>query len=121
MGVRYLESKTAAIDRGYRQTAQRAMILAEVKAAEGHLTAGEIFERVRRKDPKVAYGTVYRSLHLLARHVSTFSGKTPLTTAPFPQVEDLRCDQRLLAENHRRSGLPPSHYGPSPASDRTLA
>ena len=59
--------KTAAIDRGYRQTAQRAMILAEVKAGEGHPTAGEIFERVRRKDPKVAYGTVYRSLHLLAR------------------------------------------------------
>src|SRR5215213_4898908 len=56
------------IDRGYRQTVQRAMILAEVKAAEGHLTAGEIFERVRRKDPKVAYGTVYRSLHLLAQH-----------------------------------------------------
>jgi Fe2+ or Zn2+ uptake regulation protein len=62
------EVKTVAIDRGYRQTAQRAMILAEVKAAEGHPTAGEIFERVRRKDPKVAYGTVYRSLHLLARH-----------------------------------------------------
>lgn len=60
--------KTAAIDRGYRQTAQRAMVLAEVKAADGHLTAGEIFERVRRRDPKVAYGTVYRSLHLLAQH-----------------------------------------------------
>lgn len=52
---------------GYRQTAQRAMILAEVQAAERHLTAGEIFERVRRKDPKIAYGTVYRSLHLLAQ------------------------------------------------------
>lgn len=53
---------------GYRQTAQRAMILAEVKAADAHLTAGEIFERVRRRDPRIAYGTVYRSLHLLARH-----------------------------------------------------
>lgn len=52
---------------GYRQTAQRAMILAEVQAAERHLTAGEIFERVRRKDPRIAYGTVYRSLHLLAQ------------------------------------------------------
>jgi Fur family transcriptional regulator, peroxide stress response regulator len=62
------EVKTQAIDRGYRQTAQRAMILAQVKATDGHPTAGEIFERVRRKDPKVAYGTVYRSLHLLARH-----------------------------------------------------
>jgi len=69
------ESKTAAEKSarpaavsGYRQTSQRAMILAEVKAADGHLTAGEIFERVRRRDPKVAYGTVYRSLHLLSKH-----------------------------------------------------
>jgi Fe2+ or Zn2+ uptake regulation protein len=60
--------KTEAIGRGYRQTAQRAMVLAEVQAAEGHPTAGEIFARVRRRDPRVAYGTVYRSLHLLARH-----------------------------------------------------
>ena len=65
---RHQEVETAATDRGYRQTAQRAMILAEVKAADGHPTAGEIFERVRRKDPRVGYGTVYRSLHLLARH-----------------------------------------------------
>ena len=52
---------------GYRNTAQRTLILAEVQAAESHLTAGEIFERVRRRDPKIAYGTVYRSLHLLAK------------------------------------------------------
>src|SRR5215207_11285957 len=52
----------------YRQTAQRAMILETVQEADGHLTAGEIFERVRRRDPRVGYGTVYRSLHLLAEH-----------------------------------------------------
>lgn len=65
---RLSEAKRGEGNRAFRQTAQRAMILAEVKAADGHLTAGEIFERVRRKDPKVAYGTVYRSLHLLAKH-----------------------------------------------------
>lgn len=53
---------------GFRHTAQRAVILDEVRVAEGHLTAGEIFERVRRRDPKIAYGTVYRSLHVLAAH-----------------------------------------------------
>lgn len=68
VGKAVREQQQAQAGRGYRQTAQRAMILAEVKAAEGHLTAGEIFERVRRKDPKIAYGTVYRSLHLLAQH-----------------------------------------------------
>ena len=53
---------------GFRKTAQRAMVLEEVQAADDHLTAGEVFERVRRKDPRVAYGTVYRSLHLLVQH-----------------------------------------------------
>jgi Fe2+ or Zn2+ uptake regulation protein len=53
---------------GYRNTTQRAVILAEVESAEGHLTAGEIFERVRRSYPSIAYGTVYRTLHLLAEH-----------------------------------------------------
>lgn len=55
-------------ERGYRQTSQRAMILDVVKHSDEHLTAGEIFERVRQRDPKVAYGTVYRSLHLLVQH-----------------------------------------------------
>ena len=54
--------------KGYRNTTQRAMVLEEVRAADGHLTAGEIFERVRRRDPKLAYGTVYRALHVLAEH-----------------------------------------------------
>ena len=53
---------------GYRKTTQRAMILDVVREAESHLTAGEIFERVRQRDPRIAYGTVYRTLHLLARH-----------------------------------------------------
>jgi Fe2+ or Zn2+ uptake regulation protein len=53
---------------GYRKTTQRATILEVVKGADGHLTAGEIFEAVRRRDPRVAYGTVYRTLHLLAQH-----------------------------------------------------
>jgi Fe2+ or Zn2+ uptake regulation protein len=44
------------------------MVLDVVKHAEKHLTAGEIFERVRQRDPRVAYGTVYRSLHLLVQH-----------------------------------------------------
>lgn len=56
------------MDSGFRKTTQRAMILQVVQETDGHLTAGEIFERVRQRDPRVAYGTVYRTLHLLARH-----------------------------------------------------
>ncbi len=53
-------------DNGIRMTTQRAAILAEVRSAEKHLTAGELFERVRRNYPTIAYGTVYRTLHFLA-------------------------------------------------------
>lgn len=52
----------------YRNTAQRAIILEEVESSEEHLTAGEIFERVRKRYPSIAYGTVYRTLHLLSEH-----------------------------------------------------
>jgi Fur family transcriptional regulator, peroxide stress response regulator len=65
-GVRMVGSNV--IREGYRNTTQRAVILAEVQTAEGHLTAGELFERVRRRYPTIAYGTVYRTLHLLAEH-----------------------------------------------------
>ncbi len=51
----------------YRNTVQRQEILDAVQTADGHLTAGEIFERVRRADARIAYGTVYRTLHLLAQ------------------------------------------------------
>ena len=52
----------------FRNTTQRAEVLDEVRRSQCHLTAGEIFERVRRRDPRIAYGTVYRTLHLLAEH-----------------------------------------------------
>ncbi len=53
---------------GVRMTPQRLAILREVRSVGGHMTAGEIYERVRAKNPTVAYGTVYRTLHLLAEH-----------------------------------------------------
>ncbi|MDQ3692971.1 MAG: transcriptional repressor [Chloroflexota bacterium] len=56
------------VQAGYRDTAHRSLVLSVVRGADGHLTAGEIFELVRRRDPRVAYGTVYRSLHVLAEH-----------------------------------------------------
>jgi len=53
---------------GYRRTAQRELILDIVREAAGHVTAGDVFERVRQRDPRVAYGTVYRTLHMLVEH-----------------------------------------------------
>jgi Fe2+ or Zn2+ uptake regulation protein len=52
----------------FRNTTQRSVILQVVENADGHLTAADIYERVRREYPSIAYGTVYRTLHLLASH-----------------------------------------------------
>jgi Fe2+ or Zn2+ uptake regulation protein len=52
----------------FKNTSQRSAVLDEVRGSDNHLTAGEIFERVRRRDPRIGYGTVYRTLHLLAEH-----------------------------------------------------
>ncbi|MGH9173952.1 MAG: Fur family transcriptional regulator [Vicinamibacterales bacterium] len=50
----------------FRMTPQRAAILEAVRQADGHLTAGEIFNEVHARYPSIAYGTVYRTLHLFA-------------------------------------------------------
>jgi Fe2+ or Zn2+ uptake regulation protein len=52
----------------FKNTTQRSAVLDAVLTSDQHLTAGEIFERVRRRDPRIAYGTVYRTLHLLAQN-----------------------------------------------------
>ena len=52
----------------FRPTAQRTLVLDVVKEADTHLTAAEVYERVRHREPRIGYGTVYRSLHLLAEH-----------------------------------------------------
>ncbi len=58
----------ASAGAGFRPTAQRALVLDVVASSDQHLTAAEVYERVRAREPRVAYGTVYRSLHLLVQH-----------------------------------------------------
>jgi len=50
---------------GYRLTPQRTAIWETVREADGHLTAEEITERVRRRVPEINASTVYRTLELL--------------------------------------------------------
>jgi Fe2+ or Zn2+ uptake regulation protein len=47
-------------------THQRRVILEEVKCGPEHPTADEIYERVRKRLPRVSMGTVYRNLDVLA-------------------------------------------------------
>lgn len=68
MSKRNTDQLEREFPRGIRMTPQRLAILREVRQAGGHLTAAEINERVREKHPSISFGTVYRTLHLLAEH-----------------------------------------------------
>ncbi|HEX9744538.1 MAG TPA: transcriptional repressor [bacterium] len=50
-----------------RMTSQRRVILDIVRASRTHPTADEVYERVRRKLPKISLATVYRNLEALSR------------------------------------------------------
>ncbi len=51
-----------------RMTAQRRVILEEIRSMDTHPTADQIYELVRRRLPRVSLGTVYRNLELLSAH-----------------------------------------------------
>jgi len=51
--------------RGLRSTAQRRLVTEVFFAGAGHVSIEELLNRVRRKDPRVGYATVYRTLKLL--------------------------------------------------------
>ena len=52
---------------GHRLTPQRVMVLSAIEAADGHTTADEIYQRVRKEYPYIDMATIYRTLHLLKR------------------------------------------------------
>lgn len=49
-----------------RMTAQRRIILQELRNVLTHPTAGEIYEIVRKRLPRISLGTVYRNLEILS-------------------------------------------------------
>ena len=49
-----------------RMTNQREMIIQELKKSKDHLTADELYERVKKKMPRISLATVYRNLEILS-------------------------------------------------------
>ena len=47
---------------GGRRTRQRQLVLEAVRASEDHPTAAQVFQRVRRRFPGIAYATIYNAL-----------------------------------------------------------
>ena len=48
-----------------RMTQQREMIIKELKKFSGHPTADELYDKVKKKLPRISLATVYRNLEIL--------------------------------------------------------
>ncbi len=82
-----------------RRTRQRQLVLEAVASTDAHPTAEWVYERVRRRLPRISLGTVYRNLQLLVAEGRLRSWERGRTT---------RYDADLGPHDHfscRRCGL----------------
>ena len=50
-----------------RMTHQREIILQELQTSREHLTADELYDRVKKRLPRISLATVYRNLEILTQ------------------------------------------------------
>lgn len=116
-------------DRGARMTTVRRALLSAMVAAEGHVTADDLADRVRSEHPDVHLSTIYRTLDSLERlglvdHVHLGHGRAVYHLADEPH-QHLVCEvcgavtevpdaifEPLAAELRLRYGftIRPSHF-----------
>jgi len=53
-------------EKGFKFTRQRDEIVRVLMASSSHLSVDEVYQRVRQRNPRIGYATVYRTLRLMA-------------------------------------------------------
>ncbi len=109
--------------RGIRVTAQRLAVAEAVVGTHEHLTAQEIFERVRERFPHITIGTIYNTLEVLTatgiiqplpfprgtRYDTNLEPHVNLVCIRCGHIEDYEDEkeslQRLAQEASRKSGF----------------
>jgi Fe2+ or Zn2+ uptake regulation protein len=83
---------------GYTLTSQRRAVLEALKEARGHPSAEDIYLIVKKKNPRVALGTVYQALSVLeeiglvgSKHWSESPTRYDLNVAPHLDIRCARC------------------------------
>jgi Fe2+ or Zn2+ uptake regulation protein len=83
---------------GYTLTSQRMAVLDALKEFKGHPSAEEVYLVVKKRNPKVALGTVYQALSVLeeiglieAKHWSESPVRYDLNTEPHYDIRCTRC------------------------------
>jgi Fe2+ or Zn2+ uptake regulation protein len=85
---------------GYTLTSQRKAVLDALKDFKGHPSAEEVYLIVKRRNPKVALGTVYQALSVLeeiglieAKHWSESPVRYDLNTEPHYDIRCTKCGE----------------------------
>ena len=83
---------------GYTLTSQRRAVLDALKEFKGHPSAEEVYLAVKKKNPKVALGTVYQALSVLeeiglisAKRWSESPIRYDLNTEPHHDIRCTKC------------------------------
>ncbi len=85
---------------GYTLTSQRRAVLEALSEARGHPSAEDVYLVVKRKNPRVALGTVYQALSVLedigvieSKHWSESPTRYDLNLDPHLDVRCVRCGE----------------------------
>jgi Fur family transcriptional regulator, ferric uptake regulator len=84
--------------RGLRWTPQRSTVIQVLAESDGHITAAELVERCRARDPSTIPSTVYRTLDVLEelgllRHGHGADGREEFHVLPGSEHGHLHCAQ----------------------------
>jgi len=94
--ISLLEIKEKLIQADMKITHQRLVVYQNMMQMKGHPTAEEIFEKVRKKNPSISLGTVYKTLDAFEEHKLIYKVSTP--------GGKMRYDINLEPHNHIYSG-----------------
>ena len=83
---------------GYTLTSQRRAVLEALEKTQGHPSAEDVYLIVKKKNPRVALGTVYQALSVLeeigvveSKHWSESPTRYDLNTEPHLDIRCERC------------------------------
>lgn len=101
------------VKRLLRMTPQRQVILEELRKAPRHPTADELYEKVKKKVPRISLGTVYRNLDILSsqgliRRIETGGNQKRFDGSPDPHYH-VRCIRCGALEDVEIGSLPSPH------------
>ncbi len=100
----------------FRMTPQRLAVLQAVRSSDDHPRAADIYERVRRTLPGIAFGTVYNALNALSEQGII----RQLTFGDAASRFDARTDRHDHAVCTRCGSLADVDAAPSPATVRAV-